>query len=169
MSRSAYIDSISERCAALNLSRLSGLKRASRGLTNESGISCQYASLSGYWQSNCSVRIFISSKPAFSKNSRHFSGVSIRSMKNGTGGGCPSYRDKQSPNGLRIGHLKPAVTSLTKSLAREYKEYPISMHSVTLCMVSTDFVKNMKTSSKLSSQGKSMETLEQKLESLESD
>ena len=40
---------------------------------------------------------------------------------------------------------KAAVGSLTKSLAKEYKTYPVSIHSVTPGMVATDFYRNIKT------------------------
>lgn len=39
---------------------------------------------------------------------------------------------------------KAAVVSLTKSLAKEYKRYPISIHSVIPGMVATDFYRNIK-------------------------
>lgn len=44
------------------------------------------------------------------------------------------------------GLSKAAVTSLTKSLAREYKEKPVSIHSVFPGMVDTDFFKDIKVS-----------------------
>ena len=43
---------------------------------------------------------------------------------------------------------KAAVTSLTKSLAGENKEYPISIHSLIPGMVETEFYTNIKTGSK---------------------
>lgn len=63
---------------------------------------------------------------------------------NGKGGRCEA-----SPFLTAYASTKAAVASLTKSLAREYKEYPISIHSVTPGMVATDFYKDMKTSPKL--------------------
>ncbi len=63
---------------------------------------------------------------------------------NGKGGRCEA-----SPFLTAYASTKAAVSSLTKSLAREYKEYPISIHSVTPGMVATDFYKDMKTSPKL--------------------
>ena len=39
---------------------------------------------------------------------------------------------------------KAAVTNLTKSLAREYKTYPVSIHTVVPGMVATDFYRNIK-------------------------
>lgn len=44
---------------------------------------------------------------------------------------------------------KAAVTSLTKSLAQEYKEYPISIHAVVPGMVATDFFTDVKTGPKV--------------------
>ncbi len=63
---------------------------------------------------------------------------------NGKGGRCEA-----SPFLTAYASTKAAVSSLTKSLAREYKKYPISIHSVTPGMVATDFYKDMKTSPKL--------------------
>ncbi|MCK4777815.1 MAG: SDR family oxidoreductase, partial [Actinomycetia bacterium] len=51
---------------------------------------------------------------------------------------------------------KAAVTSLTKSLGAEYKEYPISIFSVMPGMVDTDLIKSTKTNEKLA---KDMEAL----------
>jgi NAD(P)-dependent dehydrogenase (short-subunit alcohol dehydrogenase family) len=62
----------------------------------------------------------------------------------GKGGRCEA-----SPFLTAYASTKAAVASLTKSLAREYKESPVSIHSVTPGMVATDFYKDMKTSPKL--------------------
>lgn len=70
---------------------------------------------------------------------------------NGKGG-----RGEASPFLTAYASTKAAVSSLTKSLAREYKEYPISIHSVTPGMVATDFYKDMKTSPKLADNAKSI-------------
>lgn len=72
----------------------------------------------------------------------HGGGILIN--MNGKGGRCEA-----SPFLTAYASTKAAVASLTKSLAREYKEYPISIHSVTPGMVATDFYKDMKTSPKL--------------------
>jgi NAD(P)-dependent dehydrogenase (short-subunit alcohol dehydrogenase family) len=45
---------------------------------------------------------------------------------------------------------KAAVTSLTKSLAQENKDHPISIHSIVPGMVATDFYTDVKTSPKVS-------------------
>ena len=70
---------------------------------------------------------------------------------NGKGGRCEA-----SPFLTAYASTKAAVSSLTKSLAREYKEYPISIHSVTPGMVATDFYKDMKTSPKLADNAESI-------------
>ncbi len=70
---------------------------------------------------------------------------------NGKGGRCEA-----SPFLTAYASTKAAISSLTKSLAREYKEYPISIHSVTPGMVDTDFYKDMKTSPKLADNAKSI-------------
>ncbi len=70
---------------------------------------------------------------------------------NGKGGRCEA-----SPFLTAYASTKAAISSLTKSLAREYKEYPISIHSVTPGMVDTDFYKDMKTSPKLAGNAKSI-------------
>lgn len=62
----------------------------------------------------------------------------------GRGGRCEA-----SPFMAAYASTKAAVSSLTKSLAREYREYPISIHSIIPGMVATDFYKEIKTSSKL--------------------
>jgi NAD(P)-dependent dehydrogenase (short-subunit alcohol dehydrogenase family) len=58
-------------------------------------------------------------------------------------------RGEASPFLTTYAATKAAVTNLTKSLAKENKEYPLSIHSVVPGMVETDFYKNMKTSPKL--------------------
>lgn len=58
-------------------------------------------------------------------------------------------RGEASPNQTTYAATKVAVTSLTKSLAQEYKNHPISIHSVIPGMVETDFYKDVKTSPKL--------------------
>jgi len=69
----------------------------------------------------------------------------------GKGGRCEA-----SPFLTAYASTKAAVASLTKSLAREYKEFPISIHSVIPGMVATDFYKDMKTSPKLTASAESM-------------
>jgi NAD(P)-dependent dehydrogenase (short-subunit alcohol dehydrogenase family) len=69
----------------------------------------------------------------------------------GRGGKCEA-----SPFLTAYASTKAAVSSLTKSLAREYKEFPISIHSVIPGMVATDFYKDMKTSPKLTASAGSM-------------
>lgn len=51
---------------------------------------------------------------------------------------------------------KAAVSSLTKSLAQEYKDQPISIHSVVPGMVATDFYRDVKTSQKLAATSESL-------------
>lgn len=51
---------------------------------------------------------------------------------------------------------KAAVTSLTKSLARENKQHPISIHSVVPGMVATDFYQDVKTSPELAASTESL-------------
>jgi NAD(P)-dependent dehydrogenase (short-subunit alcohol dehydrogenase family) len=58
-------------------------------------------------------------------------------------------RGEASPFLTTYAATKAAVTNLTKSLAKENKEYPLSIHSVVPGMVETDFYNNMKTSPKL--------------------
>jgi NAD(P)-dependent dehydrogenase (short-subunit alcohol dehydrogenase family) len=55
-------------------------------------------------------------------------------------------RGDASPYMTVYAATKAAVTSLTKSLAEENKEYPISIHSVLPSMVETDLMKDVKTS-----------------------
>ena len=62
----------------------------------------------------------------------------------GKGGRCEA-----SPFLTAYASTKAAVASLTRSLAREYKESPVSIHSIIPGMVATDFYKDMKTSPKL--------------------
>ncbi len=58
-------------------------------------------------------------------------------------------RGEASPFLTVYAATKAAVTSLTKSLAREYRAYPVSIHSVLPGMVETDFYKDMNASPKL--------------------
>ena len=58
-------------------------------------------------------------------------------------------RGEASPYMTVYAATKAAVTSLTKSLAKEYKEYPVSIHCVFPGMVETDFYKDLKVSSSL--------------------
>ena len=51
---------------------------------------------------------------------------------------------------------KAAVSSLTKSLAQEHKDHPISVHSVVPGMVDTDFFKDVKTGEGLSATSESL-------------
>ncbi len=69
----------------------------------------------------------------------------------GKGGRCEA-----SPFLTAYASTKAAVSSLTKSLAREYKESQISIHSVIPGMVATDFYKDMKTSPKLTASAESI-------------
>lgn len=65
-------------------------------------------------------------------------------------------RLEASPYLTTYAATKAAVTSLTKSLASENREKPISIHSVIPGMVDTDFYKNIKTSSELEQEMKNM-------------
>lgn len=65
-------------------------------------------------------------------------------------------RDDASPFMAAYGATKAAVTSLTKSLAEEYKDHPISVHSVLPGMVETDFYKDVKTGEELSATTESL-------------
>lgn len=58
-------------------------------------------------------------------------------------------RGEAAPYLTTYAATKAAVTSLTKSLAKEYKAYPISIHSVFPGMVETDFYKDIKVSPNL--------------------
>lgn len=55
-------------------------------------------------------------------------------------------RGEASPYMTVYGATKAGVTSLTKSLAKEYKDSPVSIHAVLPGMVDTDLLKNVKTS-----------------------
>ncbi|MFB0559645.1 MAG: SDR family NAD(P)-dependent oxidoreductase [Candidatus Lokiarchaeia archaeon] len=68
----------------------------------------------------------------------------------GAGGRCEA-----APFMTTYAATKAAVTSLTKSLAKEYKDHPISIHSVIPGMVETDFYKDIKVSPKLEAQAQS--------------
>ena len=65
-------------------------------------------------------------------------------------------RGDASPFMAAYGATKAAVTSLTKSLAEEYKDHPISVHSVLPGMVETDFYKDVKTGEGLSATSESL-------------
>lgn len=78
-------------------------------------------------------------------------GSGILVNMSGRGGKCEA-----SPFLTAYASTKAAVSSLTKSLAREYKEFPISIHSVIPGMVATDFYKDMKTSPELTASAESM-------------
>lgn len=69
----------------------------------------------------------------------------------GKGGRCEA-----SPYMTVYGATKAAVTSLTKSLAKEYRRYPISIHSVIPGMVATDFYRDLKVSPDLAESMKTM-------------
>jgi len=58
-------------------------------------------------------------------------------------------RGDASPFTTVYAATKAAVSSLTKSLALENKDYPISIHSVLPSMVETDLMRDVKTSPKL--------------------
>jgi NAD(P)-dependent dehydrogenase (short-subunit alcohol dehydrogenase family) len=58
-------------------------------------------------------------------------------------------RGEKSPHLTAYAVTKAAVTSLTKNLAEEYKEHPISIHMIIPGMVETDFFKDIKVSPKL--------------------
>ena len=63
-------------------------------------------------------------------------------------GGMGSKGEK-SPHLTAYAVTKAAVASLTKNLAEEYKEHPISIHMIIPGMVKTDFYNNIKVSPKL--------------------
>lgn len=65
-------------------------------------------------------------------------------------------RCEASPFLTTYASTKAAVGSLTKSLARENRAYPISIHAVTPGMVATDFYKDMKTSPRLADSAQSI-------------
>jgi len=67
---------------------------------------------------------------------RHGGGVLV----NVTGKGG---RGEASPHLTTYAATKAAVTSLTKSLAQEYRRYPISVHALLPGMVPTDFYRDM--------------------------
>lgn len=69
----------------------------------------------------------------------------------GKGGRCEA-----SPHMAVYAATKAAVTSLTKSLAKEYKEYPLSIHSVIPGMVETDFYRDLKVSPALAHEVETM-------------
>lgn len=69
----------------------------------------------------------------------------------GKGGRCDA-----SPYMTVYAATKAAVTSLTKSLAKEYKKYPLSIHSVIHGMVATDFYNDLKVSPDLAESMKAM-------------
>ncbi len=58
-------------------------------------------------------------------------------------------RGEASPFLAVYASTKAAVASLTRSLAREYRESPLSIHSIIPGMVATDFYKDIKASPKL--------------------
>ena len=55
-------------------------------------------------------------------------------------------RGEASPFMTAYAATKAAVTNLTKCLAQEYKEHPISVHALIPGMVATDFYKDLKVS-----------------------
>ena len=63
--------------------------------------------------------------------------------------GMGGRRGEASPFMTTYAATKAAVTSLTRSLAKEYKSHAISIHSVIPGMVATDFYKDVKTSTEL--------------------
>lgn len=65
-------------------------------------------------------------------------------------------RGEASPFMSSYAATKAAVTSFTKSLAQEYKDHPISIHSVLPGMVETDFYKDVKTGEGLSATAESL-------------
>jgi NAD(P)-dependent dehydrogenase (short-subunit alcohol dehydrogenase family) len=65
-------------------------------------------------------------------------------------------RGDASPFTTVYAATKAAVTSLTKSLALEYKDHPISIHSILPSMVATELTTDVKTSPKLSDATKTM-------------
>jgi NAD(P)-dependent dehydrogenase (short-subunit alcohol dehydrogenase family) len=65
-------------------------------------------------------------------------------------------RGDASPFMATYAATKAAVTSLTKSLAQEYKDHPISIHSVVPGMVATDFYEEVKTGEGLSATTESL-------------
>ena len=66
-------------------------------------------------------------------------------------------RGEASPFLATYAATKAAVTSLTKSLAQEYKAHPISIHSVLPGMVATDFYHDVKTSPDLAARTQSFQ------------
>jgi NAD(P)-dependent dehydrogenase (short-subunit alcohol dehydrogenase family) len=73
---------------------------------------------------------------------QHGGGVLIN--MSGRGG-----RGEAAPFLTTYAATKAAVTNLTRSLAQENKDHPISIHSVIPGMVATDFYRDIKTSPKL--------------------
>lgn len=65
-------------------------------------------------------------------------------------------KGEASPNTAIYAATKAAVSSLTKSLAEEYKTYPISINAVIPGMVATDFIKDLRTSPKLAKEVKNI-------------
>jgi len=65
-------------------------------------------------------------------------------------------RGASSPFMSAYAATKAAVTSLTKSLAQEYKDHPISIHSVVPGMVATGFYEEVKTGEGLSATTESL-------------
>ena len=65
-------------------------------------------------------------------------------------------RGDASPFMATYAATKAAVTSLTQSLAQEYKDHPISIHSVVPGMVETDFYEEVKTGEGLSATTESL-------------
>lgn len=65
-------------------------------------------------------------------------------------------RGDASPFMATYAATKAAVTSLSKSLAQEYKDYPMSIHSVVPGMVETDFYEEVKTGEGLSATTESL-------------
>jgi len=65
-------------------------------------------------------------------------------------------RGDASPFMTTYAATKAAVTSLTKSLAQENKDHPISIHSVVPGMVETDFYQDVKTSPEVAASAQSL-------------
>jgi NAD(P)-dependent dehydrogenase (short-subunit alcohol dehydrogenase family) len=63
--------------------------------------------------------------------------------------GGRGWRGEAAPFLTVYAATKAAVASLTRSLAREYRESPVSIHSIVPGMVATDFYKDIKASPKL--------------------
>ena len=96
--------------------------------------------------------LLLASKIVIGYFKKHNGGILINMSGKGWDG-------KASPNTAVYAATKSAVTSISKSLAAEYKNYPISIHSLLPGMVKTDFYVDIKTTPELKNNLENMDLI----------